>query len=75
MAISASKTCTFVTFTSTRILIVTINFNDKFLETVVATVYKFFCQQIVPSFLMEALPNDNFNTKQLSPSQEDQQIQ
>ena len=75
LAISGSKTCTFVTYTSTGILVVTINFNDKFLETVVVIVYKFFSQRIVPSFLMEALPNDNFNTKQLSPSQEDQQIQ
>ena len=75
MAISGLKTCHFVTYTSEGIFIVTINFNDKFWETVVATVYKFYCQQIVPSFPMEALPNDNFHTKQLSSSQEDQQIQ
>ena len=75
MAISGLKTCHFVTNTSKGIFIVTINFNDKFWETVVATVYKFYCQQIVPSFLMEALPHDNFHTKTLSPSQEDQQIQ
>ena len=75
MAISGFKTCHFVTNTSKGIFIVTINFNDKFWETVVATVYKFYCQQIVPSFLMEALPHDNFHTKTLSPSQEDQQIQ
>ena len=53
----------------------TINFNDKFRETVATTVHKFYCQQIVPSFLMEALPNDNFHTRKLSPSQEDQQIE
>ena len=49
--------------------------NDKFWETVLATVYKFYCQQIVPSFLTDALPSHNFHTKQLSQSQEDQQIQ
>ena len=53
----------------------TINFNDKFRETVTTTVHKFYCQQIVPSFLMEALPNDHFHTRKLSPSQEDQQIE
>ena len=75
MAILGSKTCAVVTYTSTGMLIVTINFNDKFRETVVATVYKFYCLQIVPPFLMEASPNDNLNPKQLTPSQEDQQIQ
>ena len=75
MAFSGLKTCHFVTYTSERIFIVTINFNDKFWETVVAPVYKFYCQPIVHSFPMEALPNDNFHAKQLSPSKEDQQIQ
>ena len=75
MAISGLKTCHFVTNKSKGIFIVTINFNDKFWETVVATVYKFYCQQKVPSFLMEALPHDNFHTKKLFPSGVDQQIQ
>ena len=75
MAISGLKTCHFVTNTSKGIFIVTINFNDKFWETVVATVYKFYYQQIVPSFLMKALPHDNFYTKKLSPSGEDKKIQ
>ena len=39
MAISGLKTCHFVTNTSKGIFIVTINFNDKFWKTVVATVY------------------------------------
>ena len=69
MAVAGLKTCDFVTHTSKGIFIVTITFNDKFWVTVVATVYKFYCQQIVPSFLMEALPNDNFHTKQLSQRQ------
>ena len=42
MAISGLKTCHFVTNTSKGIFIVTINFNDKFWETVVATVYSSF---------------------------------
>ena len=67
--------CHFVTNKRKGIFIVTINFNDKFWETVVATVYKFYCQQKVPSFLMEALPHDNFHTKKLFPSGVDQQIQ
>ena len=75
MAVAGVKTCDFVTYTSKGIFIVTITCNDKFWATVVATVYKFYCQQIVPSFLMEALPSDNFHTKQLSQRQEDQQIQ
>ena len=75
MAISGLKTCHFVTNKSKGIFIVTINFNDKFWETVVATVYKFYCQQKVPSFLMEALPHDNFHTKKLFQSGVDQQIQ
>ena len=66
MAVEGLKTCDCVTYTSKGIFIVTVNFNDKFWATVVATVYKFYCQQIVPSFLMEALPHDNFHTKQLS---------
>ena len=56
-------------------LLLQLIFSDKFWATVVAAVYKFYCQQIVPSFLMEALPSDNFHTKQLSQRQEDQQIQ
>ena len=72
MAVAGLKTCDFVTHTSKGIFIVTITFNDKFWVTVVATVYKFYCQQIVPSFLMEALPSDNFHTKKLSQRQEDQ---
>ena len=75
MAVGGLKTCDFVAYTSKGIFIVTISFNDKFWETVVATVYKFYCQQIVPSFLMEALPDDNFYTKQLSRRQGDQQNQ
>ena len=63
MAISGLKTSHFVTYTSKRIFIVAINFNDKFWETVAAPVYKFHCQQIVHPFPMEALPNDNFHTK------------
>ena len=75
MAVAGLKTCDFLTYTSKGISIVTITFNDKFWATVIATVYKFYCQQIVPSFLMEALPSENFLTKQLSQRQEDQQIQ
>ena len=75
MAVAGLKTCDFVTHTSKGIFIVTITFNDKFWVTVVATVYKFYCQQIVPSFLMEALPSKYFHTKQLSQRQKDQQIQ
>ena len=41
MAISGLKTSHFVTYTSKRIFIVAINFNDKFWETVAAPVYKF----------------------------------
>ena len=55
MAISGLKTYNSVIYTSKEIFVVTINFNGKFWETVVATVYKSHCQQIVPSFLMEAL--------------------
>ena len=55
MAISGLKTYNSVIYTSKGIFVVTINFNDTFWETVVATVYKFHCQQIVPSFLMEVL--------------------
>ena len=62
-------TCDFATYISKGIFIITINFNDKFGETVVATVYKFYCQQIVPSFLIEPLARDNFHTGQLSQSQ------
>ena len=56
----------FFFFTSKRIFVVTINFDDKFWETVVATVYKFYCQQVVPSFPMEASHSGNFHTKQFS---------
>ena len=55
MAISGLKTYNSVIYTSKGIFVVTINFNGKFWETVVATVYKSHCQQIVPFFLMEAL--------------------
>ena len=55
MALSGLKTYNSVIYTSKGIFVVTINFNGKFWETVVATVYKSHCQQIVPSFLMEAL--------------------
>ena len=65
MAISGLKTCHFVTNTSIGIFIVTINFNDKFWETVVATVYS----SIFPD---ESLTSTQ---KKLSPSEEDQQIQ
>ena len=55
MAVAGLKTCDFVTYTSKGIFIVTITFNDKFWAAVVATVYKFYCQQIIPSFLMPYL--------------------
>ena len=38
MAVAGLKTCDFVSYTSKGILIVTINFNDKFWATVVTTV-------------------------------------
>ena len=57
MAVAGLKTYHFVTYTSKGIFIVTITFNDKFWATVIATVYKFYCLQIVPSFLMKALPS------------------
>ena len=44
MAVAGLKTCDFVTHTSKGIFIVAITFHDKFWETVVATVYKFYCQ-------------------------------
>ena len=53
MAVAGLKTCHFVTYTSKGIFIVTITFNDKFWATVVAADYKFYCQQIVLSFLMK----------------------
>ena len=49
MAVLGLKTCDFVTYTSKGIFIVTINISDKFWETVVVTVCKFSCQQVVPS--------------------------
>jgi len=54
MAVSGLKTCDFVAYTSKGIFVVKINFNANFWKTVVATVYKFYCNQIVPSFLLEA---------------------
>ena len=75
IAVSGSKTCDFVAYTSKGIFIVTINFNANFWETVVATVYKFYCKQIVPSFLLEASHSFNNHTKQRAHSQEDQENQ
>ena len=49
VAVLGLKTCDFVTYTSKGIFIVTINISNKFWETVVATVCKFYCQQVVPS--------------------------
>ena len=67
--------CDFTTYISEGIFTVTINFRDKLWETVVATVYNFYCQQIAHAFLIEPLPRDNFHTEQLFPGQEDHQIQ
>ena len=53
MAVSGLKSCDFVTYTSKGIFVVKITFNANFWETVVATVYKFYCNQIVLSFLLE----------------------
>lgn len=64
MAVSGFKTCDFVTYTSKGIFVITINFNVKFWETVVATVFKFYCKQIVPSFLLEAFHSYSDYTKQ-----------
>lgn len=61
---SGFKTCDFVTYTSKGIFVVTVNFNAKFWETVVATVFKFYCKQIVPSFLLEAFHSYSNQTKQ-----------
>ena len=47
MAVSGLKTNDFVTHTSKGIFVVKINFNANFWETVVATAYKFYCNQIV----------------------------
>lgn len=64
MAVSGFKTCDFVTYTSKGIFVVAVNFNAKFWETVVATVFKFYCKQIVPSFLLEAFHSYSDQTKQ-----------
>jgi len=66
MAVSGFKTCDFVTYTSEGIIlfVVTVNFNAKFWETVVATVFKLYSKQIVPSFLLEAFHSYNNHTKQ-----------
>ena len=64
MTVSGLKTCDFVTYTSKGIFVVKINFNINFWETVVATVYKFYCNQIVPSFLLEAFHSVNNQIKQ-----------
>ena len=68
MAISGLKTCHFVTNTSKGIFIVTINFNDKFWETVVATVYS----SIFPD---GSLTSWQFSHKKVIPKGVDQQIQ
>ena len=64
MAVSGFKTLDFVTYTSKGIFVVKIDFNVNFWETVVATVYKFYCDEIVPSFLLEAFHSINNHTKQ-----------
>ena len=64
MAVSGLKTCDFVTYTSKGIFVVKINFNVNFWETVFATVYKFYCNQIVPSFLLEGFHSVNNHIKQ-----------
>ena len=62
--VSGFKTSDFVTYTSEGIFVVTVNFNAKFWETVVATVFKFYCKQIVPSFLLKAFHSYSNQTKQ-----------
>jgi len=52
IAVSGLKTCDFVTYTSKGIFVVKINFNANFSETVVATVYKIYCNQISHLFHM-----------------------
>ena len=64
MAVSGLKTCDFVTYTSEGIFVVKINFNPNVWETVMATVYKFYCNQIVPWFLLEAFHSINNHTQQ-----------
>ena len=63
MAVSGFKTYDFVTYTSKGIFVVKINFNANFWKTVVATVYKFYCNQIVPFFLLEAFHSINKHIK------------
>ena len=64
MAVSGLKTNDLVTYTSKGIFVVKINFNANFWEPVVATVYKCYCNQIVPPFLLEAFHSINDHTKQ-----------
>ena len=64
MAVSGLKTCDFFTYTSKGIFVVKINFNANFWENIVATVYKFYCNQIVHSFLVEASHGINDHTQQ-----------
>ena len=54
MAVSDYNTCEFVTYTSTGVHVVKINFNADFWKTVVTKINKFYCKQIVPSILLEA---------------------
>ena len=64
MAVSGLKTCDFVTYTSKGIFVVKINFNANSWETVVATFNKFYCNQMVPSFLLEAFHSISNHTQQ-----------
>ena len=64
MAVSGLKTCDFFTYTSKGTFVVKINFNANFWENIVATVYKFYCNQIVHSFLLEASHGINDHTQQ-----------
>ena len=58
------ETCDFVTYTSKGIFVVKIYFNANSWEEIVATVYKFYCNQIVHSFLLEASHSINDHTQQ-----------
>ena len=64
VAFSGLKTCDFVTYTSKGIFVVKINFNANSWENIVAKVYKFYCNQIVHSFLLEAPHSVNDHTQQ-----------
>ena len=63
-AVSGLKTCDFVMYTSKGIFVVKINFNANFWETVVPTVYKYYCNQIIPLFLLEAIHSINNDTQE-----------